>query len=380
MIKVANIHVDARHLAGPQQRAIQVGEGLLDRGVRTWVVVSSVESEEMVERLRNSPLDWSSVPMYRLTRDRRYFFRWLLRLPYETWLLYRELKRITPDIVHVNGVWQVKGVIAARLAGAKVALHLNDTVVYTTLKMLIRLLAPLSDGFIFAAERSRKAYRWVERFAGRPKKVVPAPVNVVRYDPAKTKPSEMIAYAGTGPKVLTVAHISYVKGGVEFVSMAKKVLEVHPDATFHIVGKLMESQQTYIDRVKAMVAELPEGAVTIHGPSDEVPSVMKAADVFVCSSISEASPMSVWEAMSMEMPVVSTDVGDVSRHIRDGENGFIVDVGDVDGLADRVLNLIEDRDKAASFGQAARREVLETLSLDACVERHAAFYRELLET
>ena len=377
MIRVANVLIDARHLAGPQQRAIQVGERLLEQDVQTHIVISSIESEAVQERLRDSNLPWTAVRLHRLTRERKHLLGWLFSFPVETFALTRLLRRIRPDIVHVNGVWQVKGVLAGRLAGAKVVLHLNDTVVYALLKRLYLLVAPLANGFIFAAERSRDMYTSIRRYPAKPQSLVPAPVNVERFKPDSQESSTLLGSAN-GPCILTIGHVNYVKGIKDFVKMAGAVLEVRPDATFHVIGKLMDSQQQYIDQVRALIAELPEGAVTLHGSSNDIPALLKAADVYVCSSISEASPMAVWEAMAMKVPVVSTDVGDVPVYIKDGVNGFVVPVGDTGAMAEKVLHLLDRPALAEQFGEASREVVLKHFSLQTVVQKHWEAYRALL--
>ena len=61
----------------------------------------------------------------------------------------------------------------------------------------------------------------------------------------------------------------------------------------------------------------------INGRNDIRP-LLKRFNVYICSSKAESSPISVWEAMSMSKPIVSTDVGDVSKYVKNNYNGFII--------------------------------------------------------
>jgi glycosyltransferase involved in cell wall biosynthesis len=105
---------------------------------------------------------------------------------------------------------------------------------------------------------------------------------------------------------------------------------------------------------------------------------MARFDVYVCSSLAESSPVAVWEAMAMARPVVSTDVGDVPRHIADGENGYVVPVGDHAALAARALRLIEDPALARRLGANARAEVLACFTPARIAEKTLALYRRAL--
>ena len=116
-----------------------------------------------------------------------------------------------------------------------------------------------------------------------------------------------------------------------------------------------------------------------YGSSENIPSVLKATDIYICSSISEASPISVWEAMSMGKAIVSTDVGDVAKFIKDGENGYIVPIKDVSTLVKKAGVLIENSDLREKLGINARKIAVKNLDVEICVKKHADFYRKIME-
>ena len=84
--------------------------------------------------------------------------------------------------------------------------------------------------------------------------------------------------------------------------------------------------------------------------------LLKRFDIFICSSLSESGPMTLWEAMSMAKPIVSTDVGDVSHYVHDEENGFVVPIGDVDQLTNRILQLLNDEIICKRFGNNSPKD------------------------
>ncbi len=87
--------------------------------------------------------------------------------------------------------------------------------------------------------------------------------------------------------------------------------------------------------------------------------------------------MTVFEAMAMAKPIVSTDVGDVSQLITNGENGFVVPVRDASALAEKVTLLIESEELRKKFGSKVRQVAIDHLDIEICARRHAEFYRML---
>ena len=111
---------------------------------------------------------------------------------------------------------------------------------------------------------------------------------------------------------------------------------------------------------------------------DEKDRALALADCLVLPSYAEGLPMAVLEAMSHGIPVIATGVGAIPEVITDGREGFLIDPGDVQALADRMLKLFTDPDLRIRMGRAARRRVEEEYSLDAMVGRTMSVYSEVL--
>jgi len=122
-----------------------------------------------------------------------------------------------------------------------------------------------------------------------------------------------------------------------------------------IVGAIHDGQLQYHRKLCEFAAQRGVvGDIVWVGKRKDVRPLLARFDVYVCSSLAESSPVSVWEAMAMGCPVVSTDVGDVSRHLTEGHSGYVVPVGDSAGLADRVIHLFDPDVSRVDFGRRAR--------------------------
>jgi len=103
--------------------------------------------------------------------------------------------------------------------------------------------------------------------------------------------------------------------------------------------------------------------------------LLRETDIFVLPSYGEGLPMSVLEAMSYAVPVITTTVGGLPELIRDGESGFLVEPGQRNQLVDRLGRLVCDAELRRSMGTAGRRTVERSHGIETMVHQVSAAYR-----
>jgi glycosyltransferase involved in cell wall biosynthesis len=374
-LRVANVLEEGR-FGGPHRRILSVARVLRDDGVDTVVVAPTRDSAVLRDRAAESGVRVRTLDLTRLTLHTPTLLRYLLRFPLEVVALARLLREEGVDLVHVNGAYQFKAALAARLSGVPVVWHLNDTMMPRPVRWAFRATSRFcADAFIVAGERVR-AYYLEPGIAGtRPVTEIHAPVDMARFapaDPADAGPED-------GPLVGMVAHLNPTKGVEYFVEAAAEVAARHPDVRFEIAGAELDSHRAYAAGLRGRAEELglTPDRLRFVGAVRDVPGFLSRCDVCVFTSIAEASPTAVWEAMASGRPVVTTDVGSVSQHIRSGESGFVVPVGDVSGLASCVSTLIRDPELCREIGLRARRHAERELSLDSAATAHRQFYERV---
>lgn len=384
-IRVANVLEEGR-FGGPGRRVVSVARALASDGLDTVVVLPERDSDVLASRLADAGIEARRIGMTRLSLHPATLLRYILRFPLELVLLRRALREIGPNVVHVNGSYQFRAAIAGRLAGATVVWHLNDTMMPWPVRVAFRVTArSCADGFIVAGQRVRRYYLDPELEHDRPVLEIHAPVDVERFSPPGNAEGAhgVTAAGGRGGRsdlvVGTVANINPTKGLEYFVEMASRVRRSHPDVTFRIAGAHLASQTRYTRRLRRLAEHegLLDGALEFAGSVSDVPSFLAGCDVCVFTSIAEASPTAVWEAMACGRAVVSTDVGSVPTHVEDGVSGFVVPVRDPDTMARRVRRLLDDPELRRRLGVAARARAVEALSLDRAAELHREFYLEV---
>lgn len=110
-------------------------------------------------------------------------------------------------------------------------------------------------------------------------------------------------------------------------------------------------------------------------PAERVAERLREADIFLHTSHSEGISNAVLEAMACGLPVVCTDAGGMREAVRDGVDGFVVPVRDVEAMAEALVRLARDPELRRRMGEAGRQRVLEEFTL----ERQTREWRELYE-
>ena len=108
------------------------------------------------------------------------------------------------------------------------------------------------------------------------------------------------------------------------------------------------------------------------GPAER-DRLLASADAFVLPSYAEGLPMSLLESMAWGLPVISTTVGSIPEHVRDGVQGLLVQPGDVSELAGAIERIVMDDALRARMGELARRAV-EPLNIDLYARKIVAIY------
>jgi glycosyltransferase involved in cell wall biosynthesis len=114
------------------------------------------------------------------------------------------------------------------------------------------------------------------------------------------------------------------------------------------------------------------------GYQREVSPYYSLFDALVLPSANEGTPVVAIEALAACCPVVATRVGGVPDVVSDGEDGFLVSVGDVQALADALARLARDPQLRARMGERGREVVVPRYRVARLVDDMDALYRDLL--
>ena len=104
--------------------------------------------------------------------------------------------------------------------------------------------------------------------------------------------------------------------------------------------------------------------------SERLRALYASASVFVLPTWADVSGIAITEAMAMELPIVTTDVGGIPELVLDTHNGYVVRPGDVDAFVERLRALIQDSELRTVMGRRGRSKVEAGYSLASNVPRY----------
>jgi len=153
---------------------------------------------------------------------------------------------------------------------------------------------------------------------------------------------------------------SVIWGKAREMLVLPKVLEAMPHVTFYWVGdgpyrhKILPLLNKYQNFKWLGAMQYP----------DKVREYLSEIDVYALVSGIDMSPLTLQEAQLMQKPVAATRVGGIPELMRDGETGFLIEKGDVNGWIDKLTILLNDESKAKRMGVNGREFVEKTFSWD----------------
>ena len=176
------------------------------------------------------------------------------------------------------------------------------------------------------------------------------------------------------PTVVCVARIDPIKDILSLIKSASYVKDKIPDVKFVVYGSVTVPE--YYDKCLEARSELNlNDTVIFAGHTNDIPSAYRSGDVIVPSSISEAFPYSVVEAMMIGKPVIATDVGGIKEAL--GDTGVVVRPQQPEDMAKAIINMLENPALRESLGEDARNRALNYFTLDRIIGMYFKSYINL---
>lgn len=273
----------------------------------------------------------------------------------------------TPFLVTEHGVYMREQYLAVGRYGF--SYHLK--------RFVVQLIAAISRTcFAYADQISPVCQfnaRWELRNGADPERVrvVYNGVDPVVFSPQVTERSQ-------APTVVTLARMDPLKDLETFVRVAAHVREQIPDVQFLHWGP--DADEDYAREVRRLTRELGlEQTVRFMGPTADPARAWNHGDVALLTSMSEAFPYAVIEALMCGVPVVATDVGGVSEAL-DGA-GALARAGDAEALADEVVRFLSlDPGSHAELSEECRARALNRFTLESAVRQYRDTYHSLTQS
>jgi glycosyltransferase involved in cell wall biosynthesis len=197
---------------------------------------------------------------------------------------------------------------------------------------------------------------------------------VIRYGfdfPTPASPAEpgerlVIGFAG---------RLTAIKRPLDLVRVLRSLLDRGIDASLLIVGDGEER-----DEVERLAEELGVAErCRFVGYQRDMAAWYAEFDVFCLPSANEGTPVAAIEALAAGVPVVATRIGGTPAVVDDGETGFLVEVGDVAAMSDRLVELGRDAPRRIQMGRLGAARMRERYGLERMVDEVQGLYERLLQ-
>ena len=293
------------------------------------------------------------------------------------------------DILHTHGgVAGFYGRWAAHRVGTPVIVHTLHGIHYLHYRniflkyayvLLERWFSRFSDALIFVSGADREKGIRHRLSAQNKMEVIKNGIDfsqlksLGKHEDLKKCREKILGDISTGPLVGTVARLHRQKGISFLLKAAGKIQEVIPDVKIVIVGG-----GPWQDRLNRLNQKLQHSdCVRILGERPDAHDLLALFDVFVLPSLWEGLPYVLLEAAALGKPVVATDVDGSRELIKNGETGLLVPSSDPAGLAQAVITLLLDREKASALGANFKRDLSQKYTLSHMVEQTQELYERL---
>ncbi len=303
------------------------------------------------------------------------------------WLLFA--KRPRAVYVPISQAWlpflrDSLFLMPARLLGRKIVVHLHGGYFgrfYRQTSPLMRLIIRLALGSASCAIVLGRNV--ADAFDGiLPRERIRIVPNGIPDSFAGWVPREPKGPGNRAPMLLYLSTLVEEKGFLDLLRALPKVMEQAGPVRAIFAGEWYARQDK--DAAQQLIESLGlEEVVQFVGAvgHERKRELLEDADIFVFPTAYrfEGHPYVILEAMAASLPIVSTAVACIPETVRDGIEGVLIEPGDVDGLAERIGQLVRDPGLRKRMGRASRQRFLEEYTYDKFAERMKAVFAEVLQ-
>ncbi|MBO5312810.1 MAG: glycosyltransferase family 4 protein [Clostridia bacterium] len=195
---------------------------------------------------------------------------------------------------------------------------------------------------------------------------------------------------GIGSDRKTVGMVSYIykpkryarqkrgiKGHEDFIDAMKIVMEKHPEAIGVVVGGPWGNSQKYFEKIKKYAFEQCGDNIVFTGFRTDIKDIYCEIDIVVHPSHSENLGGAA-ESLAAGRPTISTNIGGFPDIVKDGITGYTVPMKNPTELADAIIRMLENEEKADEMAQEGRKLVREMLDIEGCADKIFEVFHEIV--
>ena len=305
---------------------------------------------------------------------------YLLLLPFDLYRLIKTVQKQDFDIIHFQGfhpLYCLSAILCQRKYPTVITLHGISSVemdFHMQRNFIFRFFSKISEKFAISKIKdiivlAPQIEQIIRKMTDSKTYIIPNGINInsiSSIEPFHSNKKNIIFYIG---------NLIKIKGVDVLINSFYEVKKYIPDSYLFIAGTGEERNE-----LKELVKELDlENDLYFLGyiSGEEKYSLMKSANVLVLPSLWESLPIAVLEGMACGKPIIASNVGGVPYLVDDGVNGFLVQPGEVNELADKIITLLKDKKLQEAMGRESLNRS-EDFEWNKIAEKTFEAYKEII--
>lgn len=298
--------------------------------------------------------------------------------------LYQHFRRTKPHVLHTHSSKAgILGRLAGYVAGIPVIVHTFHGFGFTpdqkpmTFKLFVALekfCALLSTHLIFVSQDNKEEAAHLQIGTRTENSLIRSGIAISKTGEGRSLRSEL----GLDPNafvVLSVGNFKPQKNPLDLVKVAAAVLTQKADLHFVFAGDGPLKAEAEANAQELGLTQ----QIHFLGWRQDIPDLLKSANVFLLTSLWEGLPRAIVEAFAARLPVVAYGVNGVKDIVEDGQNGFLIEPRDTARAAEKILWLAGHPSEASAMGHKGRATVETEFDIDRMVHQQEELYQRLHE-
>lgn len=180
-----------------------------------------------------------------------------------------------------------------------------------------------------------------------------------------------------GKRIICVANLRPQKNHELLINAANSIRDKFPDWSFHLFGK--DFNDAYSDSLRKKVEDLKlQDVVYFYGTTCSVSSALEQCEIAVLPSLSEGLPLAILEYGLHKLPVVATDVGEISKIITSEKAGLMVNSNDLNQFKNSIQRLIENENDRIEMGSTLNAHIQLNFSQKSIIDKYVLWLSSLI--
>ena len=295
------IFEDSRY-GGPHSQFNNLAK-ILKKKINFKLLISKTECKLFEKQLNKIDINYEKRKLHYLSNYKGILLLYINTFFEELLLLINFLKKNKSKYLYIpGGSSSVKSVIAGIITRKKIFWHIHDVHSNIMLRLSYFIFSFFVYKIIFA---SKKSYEFYPNFFNK-KKIHIFQSAVFKDGQKKLKKKKLYQF-----NVGMIANFNPIKN-IEFFLRIIKKFKYDNNFYFYLYGQVWHTQKSYFNLCNKIILNNKIKNLKILSKINNN-FFFKKIDLYICTSKSESSPLSIWEAVSKNIPVISTNVGDIER-------------------------------------------------------------------